>query len=137
VVPGEPDTRNGAAVISAIEDAVRAVRSGAARAVVTNPIAKSVLMATGFPHPGHTEFLGALAETHFGVAAARPVMLLASAELKVVPLTVHIPLSDVPRAVTTGGIVETARILNRSLIEDFGVATPRIAVTGLNPHAGE
>ncbi len=137
VAPGAPDTRNGPAVISTIEQAVLAVRSGAARAVVTNPIAKSVLMAGGFPHPGHTEFLGALAEAHFAVSSARPVMLLASAELKVVPLTVHIPLADVPQAITTGGIVATARILNRSLIEDFGIAHPRIAVTGLNPHAGE
>jgi 4-hydroxythreonine-4-phosphate dehydrogenase len=137
VVAGEPDARNAAAVIGAIEAAVLAVKRGAARAVVTNPIAKSVLMADGFPHPGHTEFLGALAQQHFAVSNVRPVMLLASAELKVVPLTVHIPLAQVPKAITSRGIVETAQILHRSLKSDFGLAEPRIAVTGLNPHAGE
>ena len=137
VVAGKPDTRNAAAIIASIERAVVAVREGAARAVVTNPIAKSVLMADGFPHPGHTEFLGALAEKHFAVSKARPVMLLASEIFKVVPLTVHIPLSEVPKAVTSRGIIETARILHRSLIDDFGIHEPRIAITGLNPHAGE
>lgn len=137
VVAGAPDVRNAAAVTSAIEEAVRAVRTGAARGVVTNPIAKSVLMANGFAYPGHTEFLGALATRLYDAADARPVMLLASAELKVVPLTIHIPLVDVPQAVTTEGIVATGHILNRSLIDDFGITRPRIAVTGLNPHAGE
>lgn len=137
VVAGKPDPRNAAAVIHAIEQAVLAVKEGTARALVTNPIAKSVLMADGFPHPGHTEFLGALAETHFGVRNPRPVMLLASDALKVVPLTVHIPLVQVPDAITARGIVETAEVLNRSLVEDFGIAEPRIAITGLNPHAGE
>jgi 4-hydroxythreonine-4-phosphate dehydrogenase len=137
VVAGRPDAGNAQAVIASIEEAVLAVKRGAASAVVTNPIAKSVLMETGFAYPGHTEFLGALAEAHFGVPSAKPVMLLASAELKVVPLTVHIPLAQVPKAVTSRNIVETAQILNRSLVEDFGIAAPRIAVTGLNPHAGE
>jgi 4-hydroxythreonine-4-phosphate dehydrogenase len=137
VVAGVPDARNAPAIISAIEEAVLAVKKGDARAVVTNPIAKSVLMATGFRHPGHTEFLGALAEAHFGVPRAQPVMLLASAELKVVPLTVHIPLAQVAKAITTRSIVQTAQTLNRSLVADFGIARPRIAVTGLNPHAGE
>jgi 4-hydroxythreonine-4-phosphate dehydrogenase len=137
VEAGRPDPANAPAVITAIEAAVLAVKRGDASAVVTNPIAKSVLMATGFAHPGHTEFLGALAETHFGVAHPVPVMLLASAELKVVPLTVHIPLAQVPQAITSRSIVRTAQILNRSLIADFGIAAPRIAVTGLNPHAGE
>jgi 4-hydroxythreonine-4-phosphate dehydrogenase len=134
---GEADPNNAPAVIAAIEAAVLAVRAGEARAVVTNPIAKSVLMATGFTYPGHTEFLGALAAQHFGVSDVRPVMLLASSELKVVPLTVHIPLAQVARAITTRGIVMTTQILHKSLVEDFGIANPRIAVTGLNPHAGE
>ena len=137
VAAGQPDVRNAPAVVSSIERAVEAVRAGAARGVVTNPIAKSVLMADGFPHPGHTEFLGALVEAHFGIRDVRPVMLLASAELKVVPLTVHIPLKDVPKAITTRSIVATAHILHRSLVADFGIAKPRIAVAGLNPHAGE
>ena len=137
VTAGTPDAANAPAIIGAIEDAVAAVRRGDARAVVTNPIAKSVLTAAGFPHPGHTEFLGALAETHFGARGGKPVMLLASRELNVVPLTVHIPLARVPEAITTDGIVQTARILHGTLKGDFGIATPRIAVTGLNPHAGE
>lgn len=137
VVPGQPNPRNGPVVVSAIEAAVLAVREGAARGVVTNPVAKSVLRAHGFPYPGHTDFLGALAEAHFGTAGARPVMLLASAELKVVPLTVHMPLTQVPGAISAGAIIATAGILNRALITDFGIAAPRIAVAGLNPHAGE
>lgn len=137
VVAGAPDTGNAPAVIASIEEAVLAVKRGAASAVVTNPIAKSVLMETGFAYPGHTEFLGALAEAHFGAVVAKPVMLLASAELKVVPLTVHIPLAEVPKRVTTRRIVETAQILHRSLVNDFGIGAPRIAVAGLNPHAGE
>ncbi len=136
-VAGEAQTANARAVIASIEEAVLAVRRGAARAVVTNPIAKSVLMAEGFPHPGHTDYLGALAEAHFGARNVRPVMLLAADELKVVPLTVHIPLARVPQGVTAADIVATARILARALRDDFGLVRPRIAVTGLNPHAGE
>lgn len=137
VVAGTPDLSNAPAVIGAIEEAVRAVAAGTASAVVTNPIAKSVLGAHGFPHPGHTDFLGVLAERMFDAASAKPVMLLAARELRVVPLTVHIPLARVPDAISTEGIVETARILHRALETDFGFANPRIAVTGLNPHAGE
>ena len=137
VVAGQPDPANAPAVIGAIEAAVAAVRDGHARGVVTNPIAKSVLKAAGFPHPGHTEFLGALAETHFGAADASPVMLLASRELNVVPLTVHIPLARVPAAISVDAIEKTARILDRALRIDFGIPAPRIAVAGLNPHAGE
>ncbi len=134
---GAPDARNARAVVAAIDAAVLAVRDGRARAVVTNPIAKSVLMADGFSHPGHTEYLGALAAAHFGVSAPNPVMLLASDELRVVPLTVHIPLARVAGAITKQSIVATAKVLDHSLRADFGFARPRIAVTGLNPHAGE
>jgi 4-hydroxythreonine-4-phosphate dehydrogenase len=137
VVAGAPDARNARAVVAAIDSAVLAVRDGHARAVVTNPIAKSVLMADGFAHPGHTEYLGALAAAHFGVSAPNPVMLLASDELRVVPLTVHIPLARVAGSITTEAIVAAAKILNTSLKSDFGFTRPRIAVTGLNPHAGE
>ncbi len=137
VVAGQPDVANAAAVIASIEAAVKSVKAGETTAVVTNPIAKSVLMAEGFPHPGHTEFLGVLAEREFRAAGGHPVMLLASAELKVVPLTVHIPLADVPKAISTRSIVATAQILHHSLVTDFGIANPRIAVAGLNPHAGE
>lgn len=137
VVAGAPTPANAPAVIGAIEEAVKAVRGGDASAVVTNPIAKNVLTAHGFPHPGHTEFLGALAATHFGAENAQPVMLIASRELKVVPLTIHIPLAKVPGAISADAIVTTARTLARALTTDFGIERPRIAVTGLNPHAGE
>ena len=140
VEPGRPNPANGAAVIAAIEQAVAAVTSGQAAAVVTNPIAKSVLYEAGFTHPGHTEFLAELASRLAGNGPWRPVMLLASDELRIVPLTVHIPLADVPNAISQELIVETARILHEALMRDFALGAgrrPRIAVTGLNPHAGE
>ncbi|MBX9861291.1 MAG: 4-hydroxythreonine-4-phosphate dehydrogenase PdxA [Hyphomicrobium sp.] len=137
VAAGTPDARNARAVVDAIDSAVLAVRDGRARAVVTNPISKAVLMTDGFSHPGHTEYLGALAAAHFGMAAPNPVMLLASEELRVVPLTVHIPLARVAGAISTEAIIATAKILHASLQSDFGFVRPRIAVTGLNPHAGE
>ncbi len=135
--PGRPDAANAGAVIHAIEEATAAVAAGSAGAVVTNPIAKSVLHQAGFRHPGHTEFLGALAEHHFPGRRYHPVMMLASEELRVVPLTVHVPLADVPRLVTRPLIVDTVRATWTALRQDFGLSSPRIAVAGLNPHAGE
>jgi len=140
VEPGRPDPANATAVIGAIEQAVAAVVRGEAAAVVTNPIAKSVLYKAGFAHPGHTEFLAELASRLVGNGPWRPVMLLASDELRVVPLTIHIPLAEVPKTLSPELIIETARILNDALVRDFGLGSerrPRIAVTGLNPHAGE
>lgn len=137
VKSGVPDALNAAAVIGAIEEAVEAVVRGEAAAVVTNPIAKSVLYTAGFTHPGHTEFLGALAERHWPGRRFHPVMMLASTALKVVPLTVHIPLADVPGAITRVAIFETVRITHEALKRDFGIVAPRIVVAGLNPHAGE
>lgn len=136
VVPGKPDPANAAHVIGAIETAVGLVHAGRARALATNPIAKSVLYGAGFGFPGHTEFLGALAERLWS-APATPVMMLWCDRLAVVPATVHIPLAAVPAALTTQLIVETGRIVARDLRRRFGVAAPRLAVTGLNPHAGE
>lgn len=135
-VAGRPDSANGHAVIRSIEAAARAVIDGRAAALVTNPIAKHVLYDAGFTHPGHTEFLAELAGRHWG-GAHRSVMMLAADELKVVPLTVHVPLSRVPGLITRGLIVETIEITARALERDFGLAQPRIAVAGLNPHAGE
>ncbi|MEZ5842215.1 MAG: 4-hydroxythreonine-4-phosphate dehydrogenase PdxA [Hyphomicrobiaceae bacterium] len=134
---GTPDPGNAGAVIRAIEHAVSVVEDGRAAAVVTNPIAKSVLYQAGFIHPGHTEFLAALADARRPGERHRPVMLLADATLKVVPLTVHVPLADVPGLVTRALIVETALILHAALIRDFAIRSPRLAVAGLNPHAGE
>jgi 4-hydroxythreonine-4-phosphate dehydrogenase len=119
-------------VIAAIETAVGLARSGQVGAVVTNPIQKSVLAAAGFPHPGHTEFLGALAG-----GGAPPVMMLACPQLRVVPVTVHEPLARAIARLTPGMIVDTARLVARELAARFAIARPRLAVAGLNPHAGE
>jgi 4-hydroxythreonine-4-phosphate dehydrogenase len=132
---GTPDPRTAAGTIEAIERAVTAVFDGKASAVVTNPIAKSVLYQAGFSHAGHTEFLGELAERQTGVMV-RPVMLLRSDVLSVVPITVHVPLSRVPALLTQDLVKETARITARDWAIRFG-ATPRMVLAGLNPHAGE
>jgi 4-hydroxythreonine-4-phosphate dehydrogenase len=124
-------------IVAAIETAVDAALAGEALALVTNPIAKRSLSAVGLDYPGHTAFLGRLAARWTGRDGIRPVMMLASAELKVVPATVHIALAAVPRTLTQALIVETGRITARALEEDFGIAGPRLAVAGLNPHAGE
>ncbi len=133
--PGEPDPAFASAVIEAIERAVGYVRSGEARALVTNPIAKATLYAAGFKFPGHTEFLGALAE-RWG-APARPVMMIWSPALAVAPVTIHVALSEVPKLLTRELIVSTARIVAADMTRRFGLARPRLALAGLNPHAGE
>lgn len=135
-VPGAPDPAHAASVIEAIERAVASAASGVAAAVVTNPIAKHVLYEAGFRHPGHTEFLAELA-AKAGEAPPHPVMMLWSEAMAVVPVTVHIPLKAVPQALTTELIVHTARIVVQDLQGRFGIARPRLAVAGLNPHAGE
>lgn len=131
-VPGRPDPANAPATIAAIERAVACVRAGEARAVVTNPIHKKALYDAGFRFPGHTEFLAALAG-----GDAEPVMMLACPELRVVPVSVHLSLRQAIADLTTGAIVRTARIAVAALGRDFGIASPRLAVAGLNPHAGE
>ncbi len=133
---GEVDRRDAAPVIAAIRQAVELVHAGQASAVVTNPIHKAALTRTGFGYPGHTEYLGALSSQVFGVAA-QPVMMIAAPMLKVVPVTIHIPLAAVPRALTRVAIVTTGRIVAHDLARRFGIANPRLAVCGLNPHAGE
>jgi 4-hydroxythreonine-4-phosphate dehydrogenase len=134
--PGEPDPADAPATVEAIERAVDLLREGRARAMVTNPIAKSVLYAAGFVHPGHTEFLGELAAQKFG-GTSRPVMMIWSRDLAVVPATIHIPLSAVPSALREDDLVEIGRIVAAALARDFGIAAPRLAFCGLNPHAGE
>lgn len=129
--PGKPDSMNTRAVRDAIDVAVKMAMAGAAGAVVTAPINKAVLMAGGFEYPGHTEYLQALTE------AARAVMMLAGGGLRVVPQTIHIPLADVPGRLSIATIVETGEIILHALKHDFGIAKPRLAIAGLNPHAGE
>ncbi|HEY8381075.1 MAG TPA: 4-hydroxythreonine-4-phosphate dehydrogenase PdxA [Microvirga sp.] len=135
-IPGRPDPATAPATIEAIERAVALARTGAVAALVTNPIAKHVLYDAGFRHPGHTEFLAALA-VEPGAEAPHPVMMLWSEAMAVVPVTVHIPLAEVPGALTTDLILRTARIVARDLTGRFGVLAPRLSLAGLNPHAGE
>jgi 4-hydroxythreonine-4-phosphate dehydrogenase len=126
-----------AAIVAAIEQATNAVLTGNAAALVTNPIAKKSLQAIPLEYPGHTAFLGQLASRHFGGQRFHPTMMLASDELRVVPATVHIPLAAVPGTLTKDLIVETIGITAAALARDFGISRPRVAVAGLNPHAGE
>ena len=131
-VPGKPDPANAAGVIAAIALGVRLVQAGEAAALCTAPISKQALHdGAAFAFPGHTEFLADLAG---GVPV---VMMLASPLLRVVPVTIHLPLSQVPAALTAGALEQAVRITHAALIRQFGISQPRIAVAGLNPHAGE
>ncbi|ENN85810.1 4-hydroxythreonineeeeeeeeeee-4-phosphate dehydrogenase [Rhizobium freirei PRF 81] len=136
VVAGEPNVATAKGTIAAIEMAVSLSVSGKTSAVVTNPIAKSVLYDAGFGFPGHTEFLADLATRATGKPVL-PVMLLAGPKLRAIPVTIHIPLKDVPQALTTDLILDTCRITDHDLRTRFGISKPRLAVAGLNPHAGE
>jgi len=130
--PGAPSAANAPAVIDSITLGAELARDGRVLGLVTNPIQKSTLYAAGFTSPGHTEYLAEIDGPQ-----SHPVMMLASPLLKVVPLTIHIPLADVPGAITEPLIIQTAATLDTALRRDFNIQTPRIAVTGLNPHAGE
>jgi 4-hydroxythreonine-4-phosphate dehydrogenase len=130
-VPGRPDPANAPAVVEAIEISVKACLKGEAASVVTAPIHKAVLNGAGFGFPGHTEFLAHL------TGARRAVMMLASEKLRVVPLTIHTPLADVPKAIDKQSVFDAGEIILTSLRRDFGILNPRLAVAGLNPHAGE
>ncbi len=130
--PGRPDPANAPSVIDAIEQGVSLVQSGAASALCTAPIHKKALIdGAGFSYPGHTEFLAALA------GRERVVMMMASDQLRVVPATIHIPLSRVPQELTPALLHNTIEITATGLRTQFGIEAPRIAVAGLNPHAGE
>jgi 4-hydroxythreonine-4-phosphate dehydrogenase len=135
--PGEPDPANADATIDAIARGVDAVLRGAAAGLVTLPIAKAVLHTADFGFPGHTEFLAALTEKQAWTRARGPVMLLAGPSLKVALATIHEPLARVPRLLTRELITQTGRVLGEALKFDFGLTSPRIALCGLNPHAGE
>lgn len=137
VVAGRPDLAAMPAVKQSIEAAVSLVRDGSARAVVTNPISKSFLYQVGFTFPGHTEFLAALAHSSDADASLLPVMMLAAGPFRVVPVTIHIPLKDVPATLTKELLLATIRTTDKDLRRFFGLVRPRLAVTGLNPHAGE
>ncbi|MGQ0664809.1 MAG: 4-hydroxythreonine-4-phosphate dehydrogenase PdxA [Pseudomonadota bacterium] len=132
VAPGRPEPANTSSVLGAIERAVALARAGRALAVVTNPIHKKVLYDGGFRHPGHTEYLAALAGT-----GEEPAMMLVGGGLRVVPVTGHVSLRDALAALSRAGILAKGRIAAGALARDFGIAKPRLAVAALNPHAGE
>ena len=130
--PGRPDPANAAGVIAAIEAGVRLMQAGEASAICTLPIHKKALQdGAGFAFPGHTEFLAHLA------GGAEVAMMLAGRGLRVVPATIHMPLAEVPRALTAARIAGAIRLTDAALRRDFAITAPRIAVAGLNPHAGE
>jgi 4-hydroxythreonine-4-phosphate dehydrogenase len=134
--PGIPDASSAPFVVAAIRRAVEDVLATRASAVVTNPVAKSVLYRNGFAEPGHTEYLARLVEEIAG-RVAQPVMMLWAPELAVVPVTIHLPLREVAGRLTIELLVETGRIVARDLADRFGIQNPRLAFAGLNPHAGE
>lgn len=136
-IAGTPNNANAPATIAAIEHGVSAIRAGEASALVTLPIAKHVLKSAGFGFPGHTEFVAHLTASDPWPHARGPVMLLAGPTLKVALVTIHTPLAQVPEKLTRDLIENTARVLGEALQRDFGIAAPRIALCGLNPHAGE
>ncbi len=135
VAPGKPDATAASRVIAWIDEAAGLALQGAAGAVVTAPINKDVLYKAGFRHQGHTDYLAHLART--AGHAAEPVMMLSAGALRTVPATVHIALKDVPAALTRDLIITQARVIARDLSRLLGIARVRIAVAGLNPHAGE
>ena len=132
VVPGKPSPDNAKAIMDSIRLAVELVRAGQASAVVTNPIHKETLYDAGFKFSGHTEFLADLA----GIDTP-PVMMLASPELRVVPVTIHVSIAQALSNLSEGDIITTARITAQALTKYFAIAEPRLAIAGLNPHAGE
>ena len=133
--PGDPSPLSGKVVTEAIRRAVAETMVGATRGIVTAPIHKAALYAAGFRHPGHTEFLAELSASNG--QTPMPVMMLARKELRVIPATVHVPIAEVPRLLTQDLLLRTGRIVARDLRTRFGIERPKIAFTGLNPHAGE
>jgi len=136
-IAGDPSPKNAPAIIKSIEKGVELCLSGRADGLITNPIAKHMLYDAGFKFPGHTEFLGHLAQTHDAPYTKGPVMMLAAQNLRVGLATIHIPLTTAAEQLSIDGIVETSRVMLGALKTDFGIAKPRLALTGLNPHAGE
>jgi 4-hydroxythreonine-4-phosphate dehydrogenase len=134
--PGRPDRSSAPAAVASIRRATADVMAGSAAAVVTNPVAKNVLYNWGFAEPGHTEFLATLVHEATG-KSLRPVMMLWSPELAVVPVTIHLPLREIFKQLSVELVVDTGRIVARDLAKRFGLPHPRLAIAGLNPHAGE
>jgi len=134
---GKPSPDNAMTITESIERAVGRALSGEAAGIVTNPISKDILYQAGFTFPGHTEYLGDLTATSPAPYARGPVMMLASGGLRVGLVTVHLPLKDAAEQLSSDAILNNARVINGALKCDFGIKNPRIALAGLNPHAGE
>lgn len=137
VISGKPSAAYAAAVVRWIETGAGLALSGAVRGLVTAPISKKPLYEAGFGFPGHTEFLAELTAGAPMAGPRGPVMMLTAADLRAALVTIHLPLSGVAAALTTDAIVQIGRVLAHALVDDFGVAAPRLALAGLNPHAGE
>ena len=134
-VAGTIDAATAPQVIAAIDEAVAMAFDGTVSAIVTNPIQKEALYAAGFRHQGHTDYLAHLSARHG--EPVQEVMMLVAGDLRAIPVTVHIPLSEVPKALTRETVMAQARVTARDLARYFGITRPRLAFTGLNPHAGE
>lgn len=133
LIPGQPTPAGATCALHALETGIGLTRNQASSALVTGSVSKYALHGIGYTHPGQTEFIA----ERCGVTATNAVMVLAGPSLRVVPLTVHIPLAEVPERLTSELIVAKARIVARGLRRDFGIEAPRLALAGLNPHAGE
>lgn len=133
IVPGLPDPDGARCAVRALELATGLVRSGAGRALVTGPVSKAQLYQTGFTYPGQTEFVA----ERCGISRDNAVMMLAGPGLRVVPITTHVPLAEVPGLLTVELILAKARVTARAMMRNFGIERPRLAFAGLNPHAGE
>ncbi|XCE18266.1 4-hydroxythreonine-4-phosphate dehydrogenase PdxA [Candidatus Liberibacter asiaticus] len=136
IVTGTPNPQTASSTIANIEKAVSLTLSGQALAIVTNPIAKFLLYQEKFKFPGHTEFLAELAKKNTGITF-KPVMMLSGPQLRTVPVTIHIPIADICRILSTKRIIETSDTVYNAMKKYFGINNPRIAISGLNPHAGE
>lgn len=136
VITGTPDPAFAPAILESIETATKLTLTGEASGIVTNPISKAVLYTAGFKHPGHTEYIASLCEDAHGTSTP-PVMMLVGGGLRVSLATIHVPLARVPSILTRDLLTRVARTTDTALRRDFGIASPRIAFTGLNPHAGE
>lgn len=137
VTPGAPDVANAGTVADWIEQAVSLVLGGEASGLVTAPIAKAPMYASGFRFPGHTEFIAELTADVPMAGTRGPVMMLTARDLRACLVTIHSPLAEVAELVTTERVCRTARVVNEAMKRDFGIARPRLALAGLNPHAGE
>jgi 4-hydroxythreonine-4-phosphate dehydrogenase len=136
-IAGQPDPQFGRAILNSIEHSVASTKRGDALALVTAPISKAIVMAAGFTHPGHTEYLGALLEQAPYSGTRGPVMMLSVEGLRVVPITIHCALAEVASRLTSQAIIDATKTTAEALTRDFAIPTPRIAIAALNPHAGE